>query len=185
MTNKKTKGKNCSITLGWAVASPICAKKIKRSMDRAPFYLISLIKISFESLAKFHKTIFLKQLSLQFNLSEIAIRKLISAYNKEGEAVFDVKGQGGRKNEILTFEEEVLFLKQFFDRAIKGQIATAEEIRKAFVKQTGRKKVAKSTIYDLLKRHGWSKKKARPSHPKSDKEAQATFKKTFRKKLKK
>lgn len=123
-----------------------------------------------------------KQLSLQFNLSEIAIRKLISAYNKHGESVFEVKGQGGRKNEILTIEQEKLFLKQFFDTAIKGQIATAEEIRKAFVKQTGREKVAKSTIYDLLKRHGWSKKKARPIHPKSDKEAQTAFKKTFRKK---
>ena len=32
-----------------------------------------------------------KELSLQFNLSEIAIRKLISAYNKSGEAVFEVK----------------------------------------------------------------------------------------------
>lgn len=96
--------------------------------------------------------------------------------------MFEVKGQGGRKNEILTIEQEKLFLKQFFDTAIKGQIATAEEIRKAFVKQTGREKVAKSTIYDLLKRHGWSKKKARPIHPKSDKEAQTAFKKTFRKK---
>jgi len=126
-----------------------------------------------------------KQLALQFNLSEIAVRKLISAYNKDGEAVFDVKGQGGRKNEILTFEQEKEFLKQFFDKAIKGRISTAEEIRKSFIKETGRKKVAKSTIYNLLKRHEWSKKKARPTHPKSDKEAQETFKKTFHAKFKK
>jgi len=123
-----------------------------------------------------------KELSLQFNLSEIAIRKLVSAYNKLGEAVFEVKGQGGRNNASMSFEEEALFLKQFFDKALLGKISTAEEIRKAFIKKTGREKTAKSTIYDLLKRHGWSKKKARPVHPKSNKEAQETFKKTIRKK---
>ena len=63
-----------------------------------------------------------------------------------------------------------------------GKIATAEEIRKAFIKKTGREKTAKSTIYDLLKRHGWSKKKARPMNPKSNKEAQETLKKTTIKK---
>ena len=124
-----------------------------------------------------------KQLSVSFNLSEITIRKLISFYNKFGMAAIDVKGQGGRKNEIMTLEEEKDFLKQFFDKALQGKIATAEEIRKAFIKKTKRTKVAKSTIYDLLKRHGWSKKKARPSHPKSDKQAQEAFKKNFDQKV--
>ena len=125
-----------------------------------------------------------KELSLQFNLSEIAIRKLVSAYNKNGEAIFEVKGKGGRNNASMSFEDEAAFLKQFFDRALLGKIATAEEIRKAFIKKTGREKTAKSTIYDLLKRHGWSKKKARPKHPKSSKEAQEAFKKTIRKRYK-
>lgn len=125
-----------------------------------------------------------KELSLQFNLSEITIRKLISAYNKIGEGVFEVKGQGGRNNASMSFEAESIFLKQFFDKALLGKIATAEEIRKAFIKETGREKTAKSTIYGLLKRHGWSKKKARPMHPKSNKEAQETFKKTTVKKYK-
>jgi transposase len=125
-----------------------------------------------------------KELALQFNLSEITVRKLVSAYNKDGEAIFEVKGQGGRNNASMSFEEETQFLKQFFDKALQGKIATAEEIRKAFIKQTGRVKTAKSTIYDLLRRHGWSKKKARPKHPKSNKEAQESFKKTTRKKYK-
>jgi len=125
-----------------------------------------------------------KELSLQFNLSEIAIRKLVSAYNKIGESVFEVKGQGGRNNASMSFEDEAVFLKQFFDKALLGKISTAAEIRKAFIKKTGREKTAKSTIYDLLKRHGWSKKKARPQHPKSNKEVQETFKKTIIKKYK-
>jgi len=125
-----------------------------------------------------------KELSLQFNLSEIAIRKLVSTYNKIGEFVFEVKGQGGRNNASMSFEDEAIFLKQFFDKALLGKISTAAEIRKAFIKKTGREKTAKSTIYDLLKRHGWSKKKARPQHQKSNKEVQETFKKTIIKKYK-
>ena len=119
-----------------------------------------------------------KELSLNFNLSEIAIRKLISLYNKHGMAAIDVKGQGGRKNQIMTLSEEKVFLEQFVQKALQGQIATVGEIKEAFILQTGRKKVAISTIYNLLKRHDWSKKKARPSHPKSNKEEQEAFKKT-------
>lgn len=118
-----------------------------------------------------------RELAASFNLSAISIRKLISAYNKIGMESIDVKGQGGRKNEIMTLEEEQEFLKQFFDKALKGQIATVDEIRKVFIKKTNRTKVAKSTIYNLLKRHGWSKKKARPVHPKSNKAEQVAFKK--------
>ena len=125
-----------------------------------------------------------KEISRKFNLSEIAIRKLVSAYNKVGEAIFEVKGQGGRNNASMSFEEETHFLKQFFNKALLGKISTAEEIRKAFIKKTGREKTAKSTIYDLLKRHNWNKKKARPQHPKSDKKAQETFKKTIVRKYK-
>ena len=118
------------------------------------------------------------QLSSSFNLSAIAIRKLIGDYNKRGMAALDVKGQGGRKNEIMTIEEERVFLNQFFERALQGKIATAEEIRKAFIKTTKRKKIAKSTIYDLLKRHEWAKKNVRPNHPKSDEMQQEHFLKT-------
>lgn len=123
-----------------------------------------------------------KQLSLSFNLSEIAIRKLISDYNKHGLAALEVKGQGGRKNEIMSFEEEEAFLEQFEIKARQGQIATIDEIREAFIKKTNHKGVAKSTIYRLLKRHSWSKKKARPQHPKSNPAEQEAFKKTLPKK---
>ncbi len=70
-----------------------------------------------------------KELSLQFNLSEIAIRKLVSAYNKIGEFVFEVKGQGGRNNASMSFEDEAIFLKQFFDKALLGKISTTEVFR--------------------------------------------------------
>jgi transposase len=162
------------------LTKPVSEKKLEQKLKEVKgFWRVQRVLVIL-SLHKLTQTS--KQLALQFNMSEIAVRKLISAYNKEGESVFEVKGHGGRKNEILTFEQEQIFLKQFFDKAIKGKISTTEEIRKVFVNQTGRKKVAKSTIYNLLKRHGWSKKKTRPTHPKSNKEAQEAFEKTFLKK---
>ena len=48
-----------------------------------------------------------KQLALQSNLSEIVVRKLISAYNKNGEAVFDVKGQGRKKDQLLKQKSDL------------------------------------------------------------------------------
>ncbi|MCE5241943.1 MAG: winged helix-turn-helix domain-containing protein [Desulfobacteraceae bacterium] len=40
------------------------------------------------------------------------------------------------------------------------------------------RKVAKTTIYRMLDRHGWRKIMPRPHHPKSDPKAQEGFKKT-------
>jgi transposase len=119
-----------------------------------------------------------QQVAATLHLKAITVRKLVAAYNKQGAAIFDVKGQGGRKNQILTFEQERAFLAGFREKARQGHIATISEIKQAFLKQTQRKQVANSTLYRLLKRHGWNKKKARPVHPKSNKEQQTAFKKT-------
>ena len=70
----------------------------------------------------------------------------------------------------------------FFLRAERGEIATAEEIKRAFEAQVGHP-VHKSTISRLLKRHGWRKPVPRPVHPKANPVAQAEFKKTSRRRL--
>ena len=57
--------------------------------------------------------------------------------------------------------------------------AKISKIPSAFEKRIGRK-LAQSTVYDLLHRHGWRKITPRPRHPKSDLEAIASFKKTSR-----
>ncbi|KAA6312775.1 hypothetical protein EZS27_036346, partial [termite gut metagenome] len=40
--------------------------------------------------------------------------------------------------------------------------------------------VSDDYVWDLFKRHKWTKKVPRQSHPKADKEAQEAYKKNFR-----
>ena len=67
-------------------------------------------------------------------------------------------------NRRMSFEEEADFLEQFRDIAEAGQIITVEGILSKFEEVTG-KPSNTSTIYNLLKRHGWRKVKPRPRHP--------------------
>jgi transposase len=67
-------------------------------------------------------------------------------------------------NRRLSHEAEERFLEQFRELAEEGPLITIEGILLAFEKETGKPSGA-STIYDLLKRHGWCKVKPRPRHP--------------------
>ena len=75
----------------------------------------------------------------------------------------------------LTEEEEASWLEGFRDAGENGGILDVGKIQTAFEEKVGRK-VAKSTVYDLLHRHGWRKITPRPRHPKSDPDAAASFK---------
>ena len=61
---------------------------------------------------------------------------------------------------------------------MKGQIATAEEIKIVLEKKL-QKKVHISTIYRMLERQQSRKIKRRPAHPKASVEVQIEFKKTL------
>jgi len=69
-------------------------------------------------------------------------------------------------NRRMSFEQETEFLNQFVEMAENGQLVTVQPIFEAFEKATG-KPTKTSTIYKLLKRHGWRKLQPRPKHPKS------------------
>lgn len=85
--------------------------------------------------------------------------------------------RGGRRRENMTFEEEVEFLAPFFDKAARCGILVVGEIRQAIDARLGRTTALAST-YNLLHRHGWRKLAPDKRNPKSDPEAQETFKKT-------
>ena len=59
-----------------------------------------------------------------------------------------------------------------------GQILEINTIHQKLIDQLGRA-VPKSSVYNLLHRHGWRKISPRPYHPKSNPEAQEAFKKTL------
>lgn len=109
--------------------------------------------------------------------STATVHVLHSRWAKEGEAIFDVHGRGGRHHQYLTPEQEQELLAPFVQRAQGGGMLTVAEIQQAYRERSGRQ-VARSTIYRLLERHGWRKVVPRPRHPKADVAAQAAFKKT-------
>ena len=119
-----------------------------------------------------------KEIALHLGMSVHTVRNLISIYNRYGSKGLETPGKRGRKNYYLSFEEEVKFLKSYEVKASSGQIATALEIKKAYEKKVGHK-VHKTTVYRMLKRHGWRKVMPRPFHVDLKKDEQESFKKKF------
>ena len=116
-------------------------------------------------------------IALHCGVSVSTVHIVISSYNRLGPAALDTPGKGGRRNQYLSLAQEHAFLAPFFDRAAKGQVATADEIQQTLQAQLGHT-VHQSTVYRLLDRHKWRKRVPRPTHPKADPEQQTAFKKT-------
>lgn len=117
------------------------------------------------------------QIAQLLGWSTATVHVMHSRWAKEGEAIFDVRRRGGRHNQYLTPEQEMVLLAPFVERTMAGGMLSVAEIQQAYQEHT-RKTVARSTVYRLLERHGWRKIVPRPRHPKADVAAQAAFKKT-------
>lgn len=87
-------------------------------------------------------------------VSESLVHKTIFEYNKHGVGFIETKDKGGKRNSYLSKEEEELFINSYFEKVSQGQIITAMEIKENFEKKIG-KKVSKTTIYKMFKRHGY------------------------------
>jgi len=98
-------------------------------------------------------------------LSVQGIRQIQSEYFRNGGVIFQKPSRGGRRRENLSLSEEKAFLKPFFKDASASGIIEVSKIKSAYEKSVGRK-VHKTTVYRLLKRHGWRKIAPRPSPPK-------------------
>jgi len=98
---------------------------------------------------------------LGFNVQYIT--DLVSKYMKNGidSILTDKRTSNNRR---MTFAQESAFLEQFEELADAGQIVTVAKILEKFNEVTGKNNNS-STIYRLLKRHGWRKVKPRPQHP--------------------
>jgi transposase len=118
------------------------------------------------------------EIAIHTGTSIAMVHQVISTSNRFGVAAVETPGKGGRRHQYLTLEAERHFLAPFFTRAQRGEMATAGEIKRAFEAHIGQE-VDESTIYRLLKGHGWRKPMPRPVHPQANQEAQAQFKKTL------
>lgn len=96
----------------------------------------------------------------------------------QGETALFVDGWGGRRNEVLSTTEEAEFVARFENAAREGEMVTATKMLSELAQRSGRP-VTPSTLYRILKRHGWRKVVPRPRHPDGDPERQEAFKQTF------
>jgi len=87
---------------------------------------------------------------------------------------------GGRRRELLTFDEETKFLAPWEQQAKDGGILVVSVIRAALAQHLGRA-IKASVVYRLLARHGWRKVSPDTHHPKSDPAVQEQWKKNSRK----
>ena len=83
---------------------------------------------------------------------------------------------GGRRQSLLTLEEEVAFLKPWLASAATGNLVVVSPLRAALAQRLGQP-VKPSVVYRLLSRHGWRKVAPDTRHPKSRPEVQEAWKK--------
>ena len=140
-------------------------REIKRCMAKEGKRKIKDIK-AYNRLLALHMRVMGKQnkeISEIVGLSVQYITEIVSKYVKEGmDAILTDKRTGNHRN--MSVSEEIAFLDGFFDLADAGQIVTIATIMEKYEEVTG-KPCADTTIYRLLKRHGWRKIAPRPEHP--------------------
>jgi transposase len=120
-----------------------------------------------------------EQVAEYIGITKGTVYQWIFQYNHEGPESFQLRGRGGRRFGLMSFEEEADFLEHLRAEAARGEIVGAFWLRERLEKKLGHK-VSKDYLYDLLHRHDWRKVVPRPRHPKADVEKQEEFKKNSR-----
>src|SRR5215472_13437197 len=152
-------------------------EEVKRRMKMDPRYWVrERWAIIYHALIAPRKA---EEIARDTGVSVTTVRRVISTYKRLGLAAIETPGKGGRRHEYMSLEQERRFLQPFFAQAEQGEMATAEEIQRAFEAEV-KHEVHMSSIYRLLDRHGWRKLVPRPRHPQANAQEQAAFKKTLR-----
>ena len=119
-----------------------------------------------------------ESIALVLSSSSTIVRRTVQLYNTNGSDFMKQLQWGGRRESRsnLSLDEEKELLSSIEKKSLKGEILTAKDIRMEVEKKV-KKQVSEDYIWDLFKRHGWTKKAPRPKHPKQNIEAQEEFKK--------
>lgn len=112
-------------------------------------------------------------------LSVPSVRRIWSQYLHDGDPALlgEKRGQGRFHAHLSTAKEQTL-LAPFLKRAEAGGIITIRMVHAVVCAKVG-KKVAPSTTYRMLHRHGWRKLVPRPQHPNANAREQERFKALF------
>jgi len=114
--------------------------------------------------------------------STTLIYRAIKSYNKNGIEWQNIKKWGGRREArcILSLNEEKAILDSIENDALSGNIIIYKHV-KELIECKINKEVSDDYIWDLFKRHNWTKKVPRQSHPKANKKDQEEYKKNSKK----
>ena len=110
------------------------------------------------------------EIAEKLDYSRKRVSQLCAEFKRVGLEEYARHKYGGN-NQCLTNEEEGEILDGFAQRAAKGQIVTAQNIKAAFDERRG-KDTGRGYIYMLLKRHKWRTVMPRGRHPKKASEAE-------------
>jgi len=116
-------------------------------------------------------------------ISDTKFYRIVALYNERGEHFCEALQWGGRRASrcTLSFEDEQQLLEHQTATALEGKLLVAKQLRQVVEQKAGHS-VSDSYLWDLLRRHGWTKKAPRPQHPKAAevKDKVEAFKKSTR-----
>ena len=119
----------------------------------------------------------LEQTAEVLGVGRATVARLQVAFRKQRPGLpAAVRNWGGRRQSLLSPDEEVAFLKPWLESAGAGNLVVVSPIRAALAQRLGQP-VKPSVVYRLLARHGWRKVAPDTRHPKSQPEVQAAWKK--------
>ena len=120
----------------------------------------------------------LEQTATVLGVGRATVARLQAGFRKRGAAgPAAARNWGGRRQSLLTPEEEADFLKPWLASATTGNLGVVSPIRAALAQRLGQP-VKPSVVHRLLAREGWRKVAPDTRHPKSKPEVQEAWKKT-------
>jgi transposase len=126
----------------------------------------------------------LEQTAAALGVGRATVARLQSAFRGQvPEGSGSGRNWGGRRQSLLSEEEERAFLQPWLENAAAGSLVVVSPIRAALAQRLGQP-VKPSVVYRLLARHGWRKVAPDTRHPKGKPEAQADWKKNSPKRWK-
>jgi transposase len=122
-----------------------------------------------------------KEYCTYLGISDTKFYRIVALYNEHGASFCEALKWGGRREPccLISFEAEEELLQTQLATALEGGVLVAKQLREAVEQKVGHA-VSDDYLWDILHRHGWTKKASRPEHPKAleeVKEKRAAFKK--------
>ena len=141
----------------------------KQTQDKQISRRLRILMLRYDGLSN-------SEIAQKVGLCSVRVSQIVSEYKKNGLSAFVQKKYGGNHRNMSESEEREI-LKKFEEKAKKGNVVIARDIKKAFDERLGRD-TGRGYIYMLLKRHNWRKVMPRSRHPqKANKEAMEASKK--------